>query len=191
MYQCGFRSGGGWCGWDQDAAVLFVWRHSQHSLQDGIQQPGWVEGWNQWLELDVNVWLCLQLWRFSAAPLPSTCWRKLAAMCWSVEELCRSRWVAPAGLRLSMGAPEAVQSHWPISHRGKGTWSHTGWRERQITRMPAPMPMPANRLPWERSWKESHSLCCQGSWMKTCSLTQPDTLDSQPTGTEARGGRTD
>lgn len=26
--------------------------------------------------------------------------------------------------------------------------------------------------------------------MKTCSSTQPDTLDSQSTGTEARGGRT-
>lgn len=37
---CGSRSGSGGCGWDQDATVLFVWRHGQHSIQNGVHQPG-------------------------------------------------------------------------------------------------------------------------------------------------------
>ena len=27
-----------WSGWCQDAKILFVWRHSQHRLQDGEQR---------------------------------------------------------------------------------------------------------------------------------------------------------
>lgn len=28
----------GWCGWNQNASLLSVWGHSQHSFTDGIDK---------------------------------------------------------------------------------------------------------------------------------------------------------
>ena len=48
---CHHRAMCGWRGGHQDAQVLSVWGHGQHSLQDGVHQSAWVWSTLHWSTL--------------------------------------------------------------------------------------------------------------------------------------------